>query len=167
MKKLLTTATFSMLMCGALLAQPPFGPHATGSGSPPDAATRIADQVKRLTTLLDLTTAQANQITSILTSANATTTTARTTIQTDQTALTTAIKSNATATITQLSTAIGVLNGQILAAQAGAEASIYVLLTSAQQTKLDTIGGINALGGGPGGGPGGPGGHGPGGPPHP
>lgn len=148
MKHILKTLVLAALLSGLAHAQPP---------SPPDPATMIANQVARLTALLDLTTSQASQITTILTNAQASISTAQTTLQTDHTSLDTAITSNSTATIDQLSSAIGALQGQILDIHSKASASIYALLTSAQQTKLSAIGGVAALGGGPGrGGPGGP-----------
>jgi hypothetical protein len=153
------TAAISLLLAGAALAQPPFNPR-NSTGSAPDPATQIADQVARLTTLLDLTTAQATQATSILTAAQTTTATLQTTLATDQTSLQTAITSNATATIDQLSAAIGTIEGQILDIRSKAEAAFYAILTATQQTKVTTLGGAGLLGGGPGG-PGGPGGRGP------
>ncbi len=124
--------------------------------TPPDPATMIAHQVARLTALLDLTTTQATQVTTILTNAQSSIATIQTTLQADHTSLDTAITSNSTATIDQLSATIGGLQGQVLDIHSKASAQIYALLTSAQQTKLTSLGGIEALGGGPGG-PGGPG----------
>jgi hypothetical protein len=66
-----------------------------------------------------------------------------------------AVKNNATSVIDQLSSAIGTLNGQVLAIQSKADAAFYAILTSDQQTKLDQSGGLNGPGGF-GGGPGGP-----------
>jgi len=147
MKYMMKTALLAALCTGIVCAQPP---------SPPDPATMIANQVARLTTLLDLTTAQASQITTILTNAESSISSLQTTLQTDHTSLQTAIAANNTATIDQLSTAIGALQGQVLDVHSKAAASIYALLTTTQQTKLSTIGGVGALGGGPGrGGPGG------------
>jgi len=158
MKRLITTAVIPFLIAGALLAQRPFSPRAGSGGTPPDPATRIANQVARLTTLLDLTTAQAAQATTILTNAESAVSGLQTTLSTDQTALESAIKANATSTIDQLSAAIGTIDGQILDARSKAEASLYAILTAAQQAKVDTMGGPRLLGGG---GPGGPGGRGP------
>lgn len=142
------------LLCGALLAQrgPGFGPRAA-SGTAPSAADRIAHKVERLTAELSLTSSQASQITTILTNADTASTSARSTLDTDQSALEAAIKSNASGTIDQLSSAIGVLQGQLLAIRSKADGQIYALLTTDQQAKYHL-----------GGGPGGPGGRGPGGP---
>ena len=156
MKTLLKTAALVALSTGFILAQQ--------GGAPPDPATMIANQVSRLTTLLDLTTAQATQISSILTTAQSSISTLQTTLQTDQTALATAITGNTTTTIDSEAATIGALQGQILDIQSKAQAAVYALLTSTQQTKLNTLGGTGALGGGPGPGRGGPGGPPPGGP---
>lgn len=120
--------------------------------TPPDPATMIANQVARLTTLLDLTTAQASQITSILTNTQSSVGALQTTLSTDQTALDSAITSNVIATIDSASAAIGALHGQIVDAHSKAAAAIYALLTSTQQAKVTTLGiGILTGGGGPGG----------------
>jgi len=148
-----------LIVSGLVMAQGGFGPRA-GGGTPPDPATRIANQVARLTTLLDLTSSQAAQMTTLLTNEQSSVSSLQTTVGTDQTALRAAIESNSPSTIDQLSTAIGTLNGQILSIRSKSQAAMYAILTSAQQTKLAAVGGIGALGGGPGG-PGGPGGRGP------
>ena len=151
MKSIFKTAGIALQLAGAMLAQP----------TPPNPATQIANQVARLTTLLDLTTAQAAQATTILTTAQSTISTLRATLGTDQTSLESAITTNATSTITQLTAAIGTIDGQILDARSTAEAALYAILTTTQQAKVTTLGGpgILAGGGGPGGrgGPGGPG----------
>jgi hypothetical protein len=144
------TLSASLLLAPAVFAQGQFGPRDT-PGTPPDPATMIANQVARLTTLLDLTTAQATQATSIFTAAQTTISALRTTLQSDQTSLQTAIKSNTTATIDQMAAAIGTIEGQILDARSQAEAAFYAILTTAQQTKLSAVGGLGLLGGGPGG----------------
>jgi hypothetical protein len=154
MKSIFKTAGIALLLAGAVLAQP----------TQPNPATQIANQVARLTTLLDLTTAQAAQASTILTTAQTTISTLRTTLSTAQTSLESAITSNATSTITQLTAAIGTIDGQILDARSSAEAALYASLTTTQQAKVTTLGGPGILaGGGPGGrgGPGGPGGPGP------
>jgi Spy/CpxP family protein refolding chaperone len=156
MKKTIRAVVLGIALSAVLLAQGQFGPRASG-GTPPDPATRIANQVTRLTTLLDLTTAQSTQITSILTAEQSAVSALQTTLNTDYTSLKTAISGNATGTIDQLSAAIGTLNGQSLAIRSKAEAAIYALLTAPQQAKLATVDGFGGLLGGPGG-PGGPGG---------
>ena len=93
-----------------------------GNFTPPDPATQIANQVARLTTLLDLTTAQATQATSIFTAAQTASSTLQTTLSTDQTNLQTAVKSNNTAIIDQLAAAIGTIQGQLLDIRSKADA---------------------------------------------
>ena len=151
-----TATRFTLLAAlstAALLAQRPFG--VLTSGSPPDPATVVQNQVSRLTRLLTLTTDQQTQATTIFTNALNAITPLETTLNTDYQSLQTAVKGNATATIDQLSLAIGTLQGQILSIQNKADAAFYAILTSTQQTTLGQTG----LGGrgGPGG-PGGPGG---------
>lgn len=161
MKNLFRTFSLTVALAAAIFAQGRFGPR-DANGTAPDPAAMIARQVERLTTLLDLTTAQAAQVTSILTAAQSSASTIQSGLATTRDSLQTAITANSTATIDQLAAAIGLADGQLLAIRARSEAGIYVLLTPDQQTKLKTLGGIDALGGGPGGrGPGRPG---PGGP---
>ncbi len=152
MKTLLRLITLTTLLAATMLAQR-FGSRA-GGGTPPDPATMAQHQVERLTTLLSLTTAQASQATTIFTNAATTAAALQTTLGTDRTSLQAAIKSNAATTIDQLSTAIGTVEGQILSIHSKADAAFYAILTSDQQTKLDSLGGFGRGGFGPG--PGGP-----------
>jgi Spy/CpxP family protein refolding chaperone len=152
MKTSLRLFTLTTALAASMLAQR-MGPRA-GGGTPPDPATMAQHQVERLTTLLNLTTAQASQATTIFSNAATATATLQTNLHTDRTALQAAVKSNSAATIDQLSTAIGTVEGQILAAQSKADAAFYAILTSDQQTKLDSLHGFGRGGFGPG--PGGP-----------
>jgi hypothetical protein len=152
---------FRMIAAGFLAAAMMMaqrGPRAA-VGGPPDPATMVQHQVDRLTTLLNLTTAQASQATNIFTNSITAAAALQTTQQTDRKSLQAAVKSNAASTIDQLATAIGSLSGQILSIQSKADAAFYATLTSDQQTKLDQLGGFGRGGFGPGGfgpGPGGP-----------
>lgn len=156
MKTPLRMLAVGALVTATMMAQRPFG--VLTSSTPPDPATVVANQVARLTQLLTLTTAQATQATTIFTNALTAVTPLQTTLNTDRTSLQAAIKTNSTATIDQLATSIGALTGQIIAIQNKADAAFYAILTTAQQTTLDSSGGF--------GGRGGPGGFGPGGPGH-
>ena len=78
------TLSAGLLLAPAMLAQGQFGARGT-PGTPPDPATMIADQVARLAALLDLTTAQATQATSIMTAAQTSISALQTALQTDQT----------------------------------------------------------------------------------
>ena len=133
------------------------GPGAKHTATPPTPAQIVANQVARLTKLLDLTSTQQASATTIFTTEQTALATLRTSMQTARTALQTAIKSDDTATIGTEATQIGTLTGQEVLAQATAAGAFYAILTADQQTKYDTLG---PLGGGPGG-PGGFGGPGP------
>jgi hypothetical protein len=83
----------------------------------------------------------------------------QTSLNADWTSMQAAVQSNSTGTIDSLSASIGSLTGQITDIQNKADAAFYAILTSAQQTTLNSSGGFGGPGGGPGpGGPGGPGG---------
>ena len=138
----------------ALFAQRPFG--TLTSATPPDPLTIVANQVARLTSLLMLTTAQQTQATTIFTNALNAVTPLETAISTDRTSLQTAVKSNDSATIDQLASAIGTAQGQILSIQNKADAAFYAMLTADQQTKLSQTHFFGGAGFGFGRGPGGP-----------
>ena len=147
MKKSITRlASIAALTTVAVFAQGPgpgndhHGGGGTGSANPPDVATIVAHEVSFLTTLLTLTTGQATQATTIFTNALNSITPIETQITTAQTTLSAAIKTNTTATITAQATAIGTLEGQIVGIQASADAAFYALLTTAQQTTLNSLG---------------------------
>jgi len=146
MTNILNITAALALFAGALAAQ-----------TTPDPATMAANQVAHLTALLDLTTAQVTQATSIFTTAITSISTLETTLDTDQTNLQTAVKANNTATITQLATAIGTIQGQILAIRSTADAAFYAILTTTQQSKLTSLNGLGFGGPGGHGGFGGPG----------
>ena len=134
----------------------------TTSSTPPTVAQIVANQVARLSKLLDLTSTQQASATPIFTTEQTALSTLRTSTQTARTALQTAITSNDTASIATASTQIGALTGQEVLAQATASAAFYAILTADQQTKYETLGPLGGGPGGPGGfgGPGGPGPHG-------
>ena len=135
-------ASVAALSAVAMLAQGP-RPDNHGGGNPStpaDSATMVARQVTFLTTFLTLSTGQATQATTIFTTALTAVTALETQIDTAETALTTAIKANNTTAITTQATAIGNLRGQVIAANAKADAAFYLLLTADQKTKLDTLG---------------------------
>lgn len=143
------------LFPAALLAQRPFG--VLTSSTPPDTATLVANQLAHLTSLLSLTTEQQAEATTIFTNAANAISPLQSTMRTDYASLQTAVKSNATSTIDQLSSAIGGLYGQTVDIQNKADAAFYAILTSTQQT---TLGNTPSGGFGPfvvvGAGPGGP-----------
>jgi len=131
--------------------------------TPPAPADQATHLVNRLTTLLDLTSAQQTAATAIFTAEFTTLAALRTSFQTAQSSFLTAIENNSSTAITSAATQIGNLTQQRLVAQGTADADFYAQLTSTQQTKyvalnLDGIGGPGFGGPGPGGhgGPGGP-----------
>jgi len=144
-KSILRLASVAALTTVAMLAQPQLmhaggGPGGTGTAPTTDPATIVARQVSFLTTFLTLSTGQATQASTIFTTALTAVQALQTQVETAETALATAIKANATATITTQATALGNLHGQIVAANAKADAAFYLLLTADQKTKLDTLG---------------------------
>jgi hypothetical protein len=145
-KRILRTLAIGAFSAAAILAQP----HGFGIGNghdddnssttqTTDPATLAARQVKFLTHLLDLTTGQQTQATTIFTAAITAKQALQTQITTANTALVTAIKANNTANITTQATALGTLRGQVIAIDANAEAAFYLLLTADQKTKLDSF----------------------------
>jgi Spy/CpxP family protein refolding chaperone len=154
LKQILTATAFMAATSMLITAQ------STTQPTPPTPAQIAANQVARLTKLLDLTSTQQASATTIFTTEQTTLATLRTSMQTARMALQTAITSNDTATIGTDATQIGTLTGEEVLAQATAAAAFYAILTADQQAKYETLG---PLGGGPGGfgGPGGPGGPGP------
>jgi Spy/CpxP family protein refolding chaperone len=120
--------------------------------TPPTPAQIVANRVARLTTLLDLTSAQQTSATGYFTTEESALATVRTGMHTARTALKTAITSGDTAAIATQSSAIGALTTTEVQAQATADEQFYALLSPEQQTKYESIGH---------GGPGGPGGPGP------
>jgi Spy/CpxP family protein refolding chaperone len=134
------------LVAGAVMAQSQYGP--------PDPATMVQRRVQRLTQMLSLTSDQVTQATTIFTNAETAITPIQTTLQTNRTALETAVKGNQVGTIDTLAGQIGTAEGQVLDIQSKANAAFYAILTSDQQTKLNSMPGM--LGGGRGPGPGGP-----------
>jgi len=147
-KQILAAATLMALTISLASAQstPP---------TPPTPAQIVANQVARLTKLLDLTSTQQASATTIFTTEQTALATIRTSLHTARSALQTAIKSDDAITIGTEASQIGTLTGQEVLAQATASGAFYAILTADQQSKYDTLG---PLGGGPGG-PGGPGPH--------
>jgi Spy/CpxP family protein refolding chaperone len=152
---------FTSLALATLSASFLFGQGSTTAPTPPTAAQIVSNRVARLTTLLNLTTAQQTEATTIFTNEQTAVSSLRTSLQTAQTALQTAIKNNDSTGITAQATQIGNLTTQQVEAQAKAGAAFYAILTADQQTKYDQLQSTGF--GGPGfGGPGGFRGPGPG-----
>jgi Spy/CpxP family protein refolding chaperone len=152
-------ALVALLSASFLYAQSTNTPPA-----PPTPAQIAAAMVARLTTLLDLTSAQQASAITIFTASATTDAAIATQMQTAHTPLHTAVTSNSTIGITAAATTIGGLTTQQVEADAGADAAFYALLTADQQAKYATL---QPPGQGTSGGPGcpPPGSGGPGGPP--
>jgi hypothetical protein len=103
MKRILTLSALLAVSTVLLVAQ-----H-----TPPTTAQIVADQVARLTTLLDLTAMQQTQATTYLTTEQTALATVRTNLQTEHTALQAAILKNDTTTITSAAGQIGTLTGTV------------------------------------------------------
>jgi Spy/CpxP family protein refolding chaperone len=122
---------------------------------PPNPADIAKHQVKTLTTLLSLTSAQQQQALTIYTNSA---TAQQTVIETDKTthdSLHAAIKNNDSAAIDQLASTLAQSNAQLTSIRAKADAAFYQILTAEQQTKYSElesqhIGPPDAPGAGPG-----------------
>lgn len=130
--------------------------------TPPTPAQIAANQVARLTKLLDLSASQQTSATTIFTTEQTALAALRTSVQSARTSLQAAIKINDTNAIGTQATQIGTLTGEEVQDRATADGAFYAILMADQQTKYDTLGPLGGGPGGPGGfgGPGGPGPHG-------
>jgi hypothetical protein len=118
--------------------------------TPPTPAQLVSNKVARLTTLLDLTSAQQSTATTIFTTEETALATIRTSMHTARTALQTDIKNGNSADIAVEAAAIGSLTTQEVQAEGTADAAFYAILTGDQPSKYESLGR----------GPGGPGGFG-------
>lgn len=131
MKSVFHAVAGTMLLTFSLLAQQP--------GTPPTPTQMVANQITRLTTLLNLTSAQQTQATTIFTAEQTSLSTVRSSMQAARTTLQTAIESNDTASIAAQATQIGTLTTQEIEAHATAQAAFYATLTADQQTKYKQL----------------------------
>jgi Spy/CpxP family protein refolding chaperone len=122
-----------LVLATALAASLLFG---QASGNAPNPANRVQHRVNFLTTLLNLTTAQQQQATSIFTGAASADKTMFGSMRAARQSLNTAVKNNDMAGIDQASTTVGNLTAQLTSAQAKADAAFYLILTPDQQAKL-------------------------------
>lgn len=117
-----------------------------------DQGTQGSSRLDYLAGFLSLTDSQKSQAQTIFTAASTATATAQGQLDSARTALRDAWKANRADTeLDRLGAAVGVIEGQIAAINAKAQAKFYALLTAEQKTKYDQISSR-----GPGG-PGGPG----------
>lgn len=104
------------------------------------SATEVAQhQVKMLTTLLSLTSAQQQQAKTIYLGAAQAEETARASEKTARDALRAAIKNNDISTIDQVSSSLAETMAQSTAIHAKADAAFYQILTGEQQSKLSEL----------------------------
>ena len=103
------------------------------------AAKRVQHRVKHLTSALSLTAAQQAQVTTILTNAAASQSTAFASMKTAHTNLQNAIHSNDAAAMEQAANSLGAMSAQKTLARAKTEAAIYQTLTPEQQAKMTQL----------------------------
>ncbi|MGB8536136.1 MAG: Spy/CpxP family protein refolding chaperone [Acidobacteriaceae bacterium] len=118
----------------------------------PTPAAIAQHEVQRYTTLLSLTSAQAEQATTIFTTEATARQSSRASDRAAHQAMEAAIKSNDAATIQSTATSMGQLAGESMAAHALAQAQFYAILTADQKTKFGELE-TEHLAGGPGHGP--------------
>jgi Spy/CpxP family protein refolding chaperone len=105
----------------------------------PSAADMTAHHVKRLTTLLGLTSAQQQQATTIYSSADKSEQTLHETEAQSRESLREAVKGNDAATIDQISASVAQTTAQRTSIRAKADAAFYQILTPDQQAKLSEL----------------------------
>jgi Spy/CpxP family protein refolding chaperone len=130
MKKVLNVAF------AALTAISTFG---QGPPQPPGPAQRAQHEVKYLTTLLSLTTAQRQQATAIYTNSATAEEAVHQSLKSAHESLRTAIKNNDATSIDQASNALAQEIAQSTSTKAKADAAFYQILTPDQQTKLSDL----------------------------
>ena len=146
MKKLVT------LVLASVIAVPLFGQTPP---RPPSSAERAQRQVKALTTLLNLTSTQQQQATTIYGNAAKAEQAVHQSEKDVQESLHNAIKNNDTAAIDEISSTLAQSMAQATSIKAKADAAFYQILSAEQQSKFSDLesqhlGGLD--------GPGGPGG---------
>jgi Spy/CpxP family protein refolding chaperone len=147
---MISKLSFALLAASLAFAQ---------TGTPPSPATIAQMRVNQLSHTLNLTDAQKASALSIFTAAITSAQTLQDSLRTNHQSLADAIKSNNTASINTLSAAAGVIEGNLMAINAKADAAFYQLLTTDQKALYDAMPHGGGRGpGGPGGGMGGPGG---------
>ena len=152
--RILKALVLATLMASLALAQTSGTPP-----NPPTVAEIVANTVDHLTKLLDLTTAQQAQATTIFTTQQTGLQALQTPLDNAQTALQTAVKSNTG--LNAAATQIGALTAQQVLIQATGDGAFYAILTVDQQAKLTELNKSGQAGPPQGPGAGGPGGPGP------
>jgi Spy/CpxP family protein refolding chaperone len=146
----MTAALITLAMASTLLV-------AQTAPQPPSPTAMAAHHVDYMTTVLNLTSAQQQQATTIFTNAATAASGVHNSLRSARQNLQTAVTSNDGAGIDQASAAIGNLTTQLTSLQAKANAAFYQILTADQQSKLTKLESQRGPGGRPGPPPGGPG----------
>jgi Spy/CpxP family protein refolding chaperone len=107
--------------------------------TPTSSADQAQRQVKYLTTVLSLTTAQQQQAKTIYVNSATAEQTMHTSMRQAHDTLRIAVKSNDTASIDEAANTIGLLTAQMESARAKADAALYQVLTADQQLKLSDL----------------------------
>lgn len=111
----------------------------SGKAGPPDPATIAQHRVEMLTKILSLTSDQQKQALTVFTEAEISVSSIHDNMKSAHDTLATAVKNNDENGINQASATIGNLTGQMTAAEAKANATLYATLTPDQQAKFDQI----------------------------
>ena len=126
---------FSVFVCPALFAQGGGGRQ----GRQPNTAAMVQRQVKRLTTLLDLTPGQQSSLTELLTKNATVNQPLFASMRTANQALRTAEANNDSAGIQSASTQIGTVTGELTASRSTLRAGIAQILTPDQLMKYKAL----------------------------
>jgi Spy/CpxP family protein refolding chaperone len=138
MKRTIVAAILTLTAASAMFAQGPGRPEGSG-GTPPTPEQMVERRVQMLTNFLTLDTAQQQQAKTIFTEAATASQSLRDSGKGAHEALEAAVKSGAAdAQIDQLAGQVGVIQGQMTAIQAKAQAKFRLILNSAQKEKLDS-----------------------------
>jgi Spy/CpxP family protein refolding chaperone len=141
MKSIISSLLISGFITTVAMAQP--------AHTPPDAATIAQHRVQSLTNFLGLNSSQQAQATTIFTNAATANAAVNASLKTERQSLETAIQTNNSASIDQITAAIGGLTAQVTSNDAKADAAFYLILTADQQAKFSkTLGrGFGPMGG--------------------
>jgi Spy/CpxP family protein refolding chaperone len=157
-KAVLTILLASAISAPVMLAQAP-----ANSGNGHNGANRVARQIKYLTTMLDLSSDQQAQLTTVFTNANAADQPLHQSLRAARQQFEADRQSNP-GNLTADADAVSKIQSQLMVNNATTDAQVKGILSAAQYTKYQGLHGRGAGGWGGGRGDGGPGGPGPDGP---
>lgn len=136
MKKAAVAMFVLVAFASALLVAQNAPANQAAPPGPPNPQMRIQHRIQFLTTMLSLTADQQQKATTIFTAETTNAESVHQSMRTAHQSLEAAIKANDTAGIDSAANTIGSLTGQMIAAQAKANAAFYQILTPDQQTKF-------------------------------